>query len=96
MTSNREFPLDTITRPSPLLTEALREDSNREMDWLWWARQVIDSGEKAYCLKRALHINPNSRPARDALRRITEPQRGQRVASRKSWLRRVVAHFLTV
>jgi uncharacterized protein YeaO (DUF488 family) len=52
-----------------LFAEALREDSNRELDWLWLAASRSDPRERAYCLERALLINPES-VARAELRRI--------------------------
>ena len=44
--------------------QMLREDSNLEMDWLWVATQVNSDGQRAYCLRRALAIHPESRLAR--------------------------------
>jgi hypothetical protein len=50
--------------------EMLREDSNLEMDWLWLATQVTADGQRAYCLRRALAINPESRLAQRGLARL--------------------------
>ena len=49
-----------------LFAQALRDDSNLEMDWLWIATKVLTDGQRAYCLRRALRINPQQRtcPAR--------------------------------
>jgi hypothetical protein len=44
--------------PSALLTQALEEDSNRELDWLWYAEQLTDAVEQAYCRARARWITP--------------------------------------
>ena len=45
---------------SVLLAQALAEDSNLELDWLWYAGQLEDTGERHYCVQRALQINPQS------------------------------------
>jgi hypothetical protein len=52
------------TQVSAVLTQALAEDSNLELDWLWYAGQLEDVVERRYCLQRALHINPQSELAR--------------------------------
>lgn len=59
------------TVPSPILVEALCSDSNLEMEWLWYACRMPTVAEREYCLKRALHINPNNRSIQDELRRMT-------------------------
>lgn len=51
-------------RPSDLFVQALRDDSNQEMDWLWLYTQVSRTAERRYCLDRALAINPDSEMAR--------------------------------
>ena len=43
-----------------LFAQALRDDSNLEMDWLWLATKVQTDGQRAYCLRRAIRINPQS------------------------------------
>ena len=43
-----------------LFAQALRDNSNLEMDWLWLATKVLTEGQRAYCLRRALRINPRS------------------------------------
>jgi hypothetical protein len=47
-----------------LFAQALRDDSNLELDWLWAAAQLTDAVQRRYCLKRALAINPKSELAR--------------------------------
>jgi hypothetical protein len=47
-----------------LFAQALRDDSNLEMEWLWLATKVLTDGQRAYCLRRALGINPRSALAR--------------------------------
>ena len=59
--------------PVPALTlfaQAMRENSNLEMDWLWLAMQVTEAHEQQHCFARALYINPASEPARQGLRRL--------------------------
>jgi hypothetical protein len=51
--------------------DALREDSNLEMDWLWWATRVTAVPEQRYCLLRALWINPRSDLARHELAKLS-------------------------
>jgi hypothetical protein len=53
-----------------LFLDMLREDSNLEMDWLWLATQLAPSGQRAYCLRRALRINPQSRLAQRGLAQL--------------------------
>jgi hypothetical protein len=55
---------------SALFAEALRENSNLEMDWLWLATVVTSLDERGYCLQRALEINPDSEIAEYELRRL--------------------------
>jgi hypothetical protein len=47
-------------RANDLFAQALRDDSNLEMDWLWLATKVLTDGQRAYCLRRAQRINPRS------------------------------------
>jgi hypothetical protein len=68
-----------ITQPAPMASEAaphlasnlfaqaVRDNSNLELDWLWLATQVTRDAERRYCLERALVINPHSAAAREAL-----------------------------
>ena len=57
-------------RPSDLFVQAIREDSNLEMDWLWLFSQVSSTSERRYCLDRALAINPDSEMARAEYTRL--------------------------
>lgn len=57
---------------SPCFVEALCIDSNLEQDWLWLATQNISTIERTYSLRRALAINPDSTPAKQALRGLPE------------------------
>jgi hypothetical protein len=43
-----------------VFAQALRDDSNRELDWLWAYIQLTDVYQRRYCLERALAINPKS------------------------------------
>ena len=56
-------------RMSVLLAQALAEGSNLELDWLWYAGQLEDAGERHYCARRAMQINPQSELARRELAR---------------------------
>jgi hypothetical protein len=58
---------------STLFAQAMRENSNLEMDWLWLATQISQVHEQQYCFARALYINPASEPARQGLRRLAAP-----------------------
>jgi hypothetical protein len=62
-------PVESVTSDN-LFLEMLREDSNLEMDWLWLATQVTSNGQRAYCLRRALLINPDSRLAQRGLAKL--------------------------
>ena len=57
----------------PLLKEILRGDPRDENAWLWLQVCVDDIGQKRYCLQKALEINTENQPARNALRKLTEP-----------------------
>jgi hypothetical protein len=52
-----------------LFAQAVQENSNLEMDWLWLASRVTGTYERGYCLRKALAINPSSELARSALHR---------------------------
>jgi hypothetical protein len=56
--------------PDDLFAQALREGSNLEMDWLWLTTKVQMDGQRAYCLARALRINPRSALARHGLAKL--------------------------
>ena len=51
-------------RPSDRLVQALRDDPNVAMDWVWLFSQVPSVAEQRYCLERALAIDPDSEIAR--------------------------------
>ena len=55
--------------------QGLREDSNLEMDWLWLASRVSDDGQRRYCFRRALAINPESQLAQRGLAQLLKPSR---------------------
>jgi hypothetical protein len=69
--------MSSFDNPSATLQQAINEDSNLEIDWLWFAEQVSDPSEIRYCLSRALYINPNSRAARAQLRTLEQPATGK-------------------
>ncbi len=64
--SPAETALDEAARAA-LFAQALHENSNREMDWLWLETQVTRNVGRRYCLQRALTINPHSDIARRQL-----------------------------
>ena len=60
-------------RATKLFAQALHENSQLELDWLWYAANMTHDTERRYCLKRALEINPDSTLARNALAKLTQP-----------------------
>src|SRR4051812_6696245 len=60
----------TTSNLSAFLRDQVREDSNRELDWLWAAKQVTTAEEIRYCMERALYINPNNRQTQRALAKL--------------------------
>jgi hypothetical protein len=60
-------------RAAHMFAQALHEDSNLELDWLWYAAHMISAAERRYCLNRALAINPHSSLARSALAKLPKP-----------------------
>jgi hypothetical protein len=57
-------------RAAQLFAQALYEDSNMELDWLWYAANMTSNAQRRYCLQRALAINPGSQMARRALAKL--------------------------
>jgi hypothetical protein len=55
--ANADCPGDEV------FVQALRDDSNQELDWLWTYVQVTGEAQRRYCLERALAINPKSEMA---------------------------------
>jgi hypothetical protein len=53
-----ELSVDLIA--NDLFAQALRDNSNLELDWLWLATKVLTDGQRAYCLRRAQRISPRS------------------------------------
>ena len=62
-----EFRTAQATR---LFAQALHENSNLELDWLWYATNMTRDIERRYCLNRALEINPHSSLARSAMAKL--------------------------
>lgn len=60
----------TTQNPNLLLQQALQENWNHATDWLWLAKQVQLIEHRVFCLKKALHIAPNSRDLQGRLRRL--------------------------
>jgi hypothetical protein len=59
-----------VTRAARLFAQALQEDSNYEMDWLWYAANMASDSQRRFCLERALQLNPDSEMARRALAKL--------------------------
>jgi len=57
-------------RATKLFIQALHENSNLELDWLWYAANMTGDLERRYCLNRAFAINPQSSLARSALAKL--------------------------
>jgi hypothetical protein len=60
-------------RATHMFAQALHENSNYELDWLWYAAHMISVAERRYCINRALAINPHSSLARSALANLPKP-----------------------
>lgn len=54
-----------------LFGQAVQEDSNLEMDWLWLATKVRSNAQQRYALERALRINPRSAMAKRGLAQLS-------------------------
>jgi hypothetical protein len=67
--------LDTA-RSARLFAQALQENSNLELDWLWYAANMSRDIERRYCLQRALEINPHSSLASSALAKLPSIEPG--------------------
>jgi len=63
-------------RTTRRFAQALHENSNLELDWLWYAANMTVETERCYCLQRALEINPDSTLARRALAKLPQHVRG--------------------
>jgi hypothetical protein len=48
---------------SKLFAQAVRDNSNLELDWLWLAGVVTREQERDYCFERAQQINPHNTAA---------------------------------
>jgi hypothetical protein len=60
----------TCDSADEIFAQAVRDDSNRELDWLWVYVHVIDADQRRYCLERALAITPRSEIALRELRQL--------------------------
>jgi hypothetical protein len=54
-------------RARELLEGVLRQQRTNELAWIWMASIVKTQKERRLCLQRVLQINPNNRPAREAI-----------------------------
>jgi len=59
-----------VAVPSALFSQAVQDNSNLEMDWLWLATQVSRDTERRYCLERAFYINPANESVGRALAQL--------------------------
>ena len=59
--------LSCLNATSVLFQEALQQNSNLAVEWLWVATQVTDDLERNYCLHKALYISPENQAARRQL-----------------------------
>ena len=64
------YPENTVVNPSAILADAIRQDYNHVMDWLWVAEKVTTDNEREYCLRRALYIDPTSTRVQLAVRNM--------------------------
>ena len=62
---------------SSLIQQALQENSNHIMDWLWYAEEVTSDTERRYCFERALYIDPNNHQAIEGIKRLDAKQKRQ-------------------
>lgn len=62
-------PCEDTASDDPFI-EALREDSNIEMDWIWVATRITSTLQRRYALERALQINPRSGAAKRGLKQL--------------------------
>ncbi len=92
MLNKTKFPDNMPGKSSMLLIEAIRDGSNLEMEWLWFASRMTDMIEREYCLKRALYINPRNQATRHELyqiarlrRRVVNPK--HIIEYRHNWVR---------
>jgi hypothetical protein len=60
----------SASRAAHLFGQALYDDSNLEMDWLWYAANMVTASQRRFCLERALDINPDSELAQHALAKL--------------------------
>ena len=69
---------DVIALAAPpaadLFAQAVREDSNLELDWLWLFTQLTRECEQRIALERVLQINPGNEIARRELARLFAEQ----------------------
>jgi hypothetical protein len=68
-------PTAPIANVSPLFHQALQEDSNRTLDWLWYAEQMPSEAEQRYCFERALYIDPRNQQAAEGIKWLNAGQK---------------------
>jgi len=65
-----------------LFARLVKEEPNSEQGWLGLGFCFSDNKQREYCFKRALSINPNNSPARQALGLLESPRPAQTPAYR--------------
>ncbi len=68
-------PTAPISTASPMFQQALQEDSNRVLDWQWYAGRLSSEGEIRYCFERILYIDPRNQQARQSIIRLESQQK---------------------
>jgi len=93
-----QYPEDLKGKLSSVLEDAMQEDYNRELEWLWVADLVTSTREREYCLRRALYINPISRKAQHRLNEIAKHHYHKKRHNHIPWVNyifpRTISHFI--
>lgn len=55
---------------SEIFARAMSERTNSAMDWLYYAAQLHDEGERRFCIERALQVDPACPIVRAEIRRL--------------------------
>ena len=84
-THTAQYPENLIANPSTILQEAIQEDYNRELEWLWIADVVPNNLEREYCLRRALYISPQNHKIRHALNVLLKRRFQKKQQNKVTW-----------
>lgn len=55
------------TRARNLLEQVIQDEPNNELAWIWMTAVVESNQQKRVCLQKVLQLNPDNRPAQNAL-----------------------------